>query len=139
MIKRFLTGFFCLALTGTNVYSFEDLKITSDQAVINEYSNSLTLLGNVLIKRLADGVTLKSESLIVNRDENNQRIVKAEARGNVVLEEPGRSLSSQKIYFDRLLHQIDLTGHVIVSSENYLLRGDRFSYDYKEKQGKLIP
>lgn len=110
----------------------EPIVITAQRMEANKLGSKVTFTGDVLLKK--EGMTLNSDSMIVNYDVRTKGIREIEATGNVVVRKDGRVALSKRASYYSNEEKIVLTGDArIIENENQL-GGDRITLFIKNER-----
>ncbi len=136
---------FIFAVSDLNAEDF--VTVTSDDTVeIDKVKGTALLKGNVVITKRSDGSTLKTDKLFLLRDANTEKLMRAEADGNVDFKfndiQEDQSVNTTRVtcnmaIFEREESLAEFKGSVRVESEDYWLEGDKLRYDYDKEKGKI--
>jgi lipopolysaccharide export system protein LptA len=101
----------------------EPVVITSDRMEAEKLGDTVTFIGNVILKK--EGMTLTADRMIVFYQANAKNIRQVEAHGNVVVSKEGRvALSNDASYFTRE-EKVILTGDARIIENDNQLSGEK--------------
>lgn len=115
-----------------NKQDAQKLQITSDSMLMNQANFSAHFKGNVVV--YFKDYILKTEELIIiyNTKEKNIEKITIPKILKMVRKSPQEIVIADQAFFDKKLHQLILTGNVIVQKENHVLKTNQIIYDIKK-------
>jgi len=127
----------CSLLASSNSYAQDSALITADLMQVNKKEATLLLQGKVKVRKQLTGSLLKAEKLWLHRHPVTGEILKAEAQGDVFLQEKDITFTGDYVLFDRQLELVELRGHVRLKSNEFSLEADHVIYHLGKEQGKI--
>ena len=135
----------------------EPIVVTSDSMVADKLGDTVTFIGDVVLKK--EAMTVASDRMVVHYDAGSKRIRTIEALGNVVVTKDGRTAKSKQATYYSADEKVVLVGdaHIIekenridgkkitlfmkndrsiVESGNVLLYQDKNLKSYESRTGK---
>lgn len=148
MFKKVLVLCLLAVLTITaNLHGEDKLLVTADNIQFDKKTNT-SYLKKAVIVRKSTGASLKSDKLEIeyqekrsgkgNGEKNKALIPKrGKAKGNVVFKKEDRIITCKQAQFDRSRQWVKFSGNVVVRSDDFLLEGDRLTYEERTGHGKI--
>jgi len=103
----------------------EPMVVTSSSMEANELGNTVTFIGDVILKK--EAMTLTSDHLVVFYDTATKGVREIEALGNVVVKKEGRIAYSNKAIYYSKDEKIVLTGDARINENENQLGGERIT------------
>lgn len=114
--------------------------IESDELEINEGKNSATFTGKVVANQ--DKFKLRSAVLEVfyrqDEDGGQTKVTHMEARGSVVIITKAQKITGKMAYFDMLKDTVTVTGDVIVTQGQNVIRGQKLLVDQNTGKTRFV-
>jgi lipopolysaccharide export system protein LptA len=103
----------------------EPMVVTSTRMEADELGNTVTFVGDVILKK--EAMTLTSDHLVVLYDPASKGVREIEALGNVVVRKEGRIAHANKAIYYSKDEKIVLTGDARINENENELGGERIT------------
>lgn len=103
----------------------EPMVVTSARMEADELGNTVTFVGDVILKK--EAMTLTSDHLVVFYDPATKGVREIEALGNVVVRKEGRIAQANKAIYYSKDEKIVLTGEARINENENQLGGERIT------------
>lgn len=117
----------------------EQTVFARDRFEYHVQSGKLIAVGNATIKRPTD--TLRADTITATLSENQkgERVIETVvAQGNVVITTQQERVTGAQGIYDARINKVDLTGGVVITRGNNVLRGERASVDLNTQVSRLF-
>jgi len=116
------------------------VNIESDELEINEKKGTAIFTGRVEANQ--DKFRLSSASLEVfynsNKEKGPTKVTQMEALGNVVIITKAQKITGSKAFFDMLKDTVTVTGDVVVTQGQNVIRGQKLLVDQKTGKTRFL-
>lgn len=121
------------------------IEITADNLTVRQNENLAIFKGDV--DAVQGDTTLKADELRVFYAEDggpqasagNQNVRRIEAEGHVLLSRPDQSAAGERGVYDVPAGKVTMTGNVVLTSKDNVIRGARLDYDLNTGVAVLMP
>ena len=122
------------------VNSDAPIRIEADVLEIDEPQSTATFTGRV--KATQDNMVLNTETLIVKyraaSGGEGAQLRSVDARGNVVLRVDDQTASGRNAHYDLTKEELILSGNVVLSQGENVIRGERIIVDLKTGTARMV-
>ena len=129
-----------LAQTASNPFASvqqdmnQEIRIAADRTTADFEHETATYAGNVVVKQ--GQMMMRSDALVIFAP--NGKITRIEAQGHVVLTSPSGSAESAKAIYEVIPRLVTLTGGVVLTESNNVMRGEKLEVYLATGEAKLV-
>ncbi|WP_053240107.1 lipopolysaccharide transport periplasmic protein LptA [Pleomorphomonas koreensis] len=129
------------AYQGLGMSSDQPIQFESEQLEVHDQDKTAVFTGHVIVRQ---GTTvLKTDRLIVfyagsPTGEGPQQVSRLEATGSVLVTSPNQTASGDAATFDTAANTIVLTGNVVLTQGDNVIRGAKLQIDINTSQAKML-
>jgi len=112
----------------------QEIRIAADRTTADFENETATYSGNVVVRQ--GQMVMRSDAIVIFAPEG--KITRIEAQGNVVLTSPNGSAESEKAIYEVVPRLVTLTGGVVLTERNNVMRGSKLEVRLATGEAKLI-
>lgn len=112
----------------------QEIRIAADRTTADFEHETATYAGNVVVKQ--GQMMMRSDTLTIFAPDG--KITRIEAQGHVVLTSPSGSAQSEKAIYEVIPRLVTLTGGVVLTESNNVMRGAKLEVHLATGEAKLI-
>ncbi len=126
---------------GLGMSSKEPIQFESEQLEVHDQDKTAVFIGHVIVRQ---GTTvLKTDRLTVfyqgsPTGEGPQQVSRLDATGSVLVTSANQTASGDAATFDTAANTIMLTGNVVLTQGDNVIRGSKLLIDIKTSQAKML-
>jgi lipopolysaccharide export system protein LptA len=126
---------------GLGMSSDQPIQFESEQLEVHDQDKTAVFIGHVIVRQ---GTTvLKTDRLTVfyqgsPSGEGPQQVSRLEATGSVLVTSANQTASGEAATFDTAANTIILTGNVVLTQGDNVIRGAKLQIDIKTSQAKML-
>ena len=129
------------AYQGLGMSSDQPIQFESEQLEVHDQDKTAVFIGHVIVRQGA--TVLKTDRLMVfyqgsPSGEGPQQVSRLEATGSVLVTSANQTASGDAATFDTAANTIVLTGNVVLTQGDNVIRGSKLLIDINTSQAKML-